>query len=164
MGVSTYFNWVGIVSIFLGIATICLPTRQEVFALMRKAELSELKQSADAVVRAKVLTVRSEWNEDRTFIWTFVEVKVSRWIKNQGVEGKVVTIKTPGGTVGDITQVGSNDVAFNEKEDVILFLKKSALSYFKVVGMYQGKFTISDEKVVGKGVSVDSFIEEIIRN
>lgn len=153
-----------IAKVLLSMLFIGFTAGQEVSALMLKIPLSELKEKSDSIVRGDVISTKSEWNEEGNFIWTYVGVKVSKWIKDKGRGEEVITVKIPGGTVGDITQGSSDQVTFKKGEEVLLFLRKEAYlnkEHFQVVGMEQGKYTIEGGKIKEKGISADKFIKEI---
>ncbi|NIN68102.1 MAG: hypothetical protein GTO63_26025, partial [Anaerolineae bacterium] len=73
-----------------------------------------------------------------------------------------IEIKIPGGLVGDIRQVSSDQVTFQEGEDVVLFLGQETYRerpYYNVVRLVQGKFTVEDGTVQGR--AVEAFLREV---
>lgn len=125
---------------------------------------ADLAKEAQVIARGKVRAMKSEWNDEKTYIWTFVTLAVSDTVKGADMRGKEIQIKIPGGVVGDIGQRQSNQVTFQEGEDVVVFLGREtyrAKEYFTVVHQVHGKFTVEAGKIRGK--PVETFVQEIKR-
>ena len=135
---------------------------QSVKAQLVSVSSAQLTEEAQAVYKGKVKAMKSEWNDEKSFIWTFVTLGVSETIKGDDMKGKDVEIKVPGGVVGEIGQKSSDQVTFAEGEEAVVFLGKEKYKdkeYFNVVRMVQGKFTVKDGKIQDK--SVESFLQGI---
>lgn len=131
-------------------------------AQLVEVSTAQLATEAQAIVRGDVKAIRSEWNAERNYIWSFVTVTVSQSIKGEDVSGQDIEIKIPGGLVGDIRQVSSDQVTFQEGEDVVLFLGQETYRerpYYNVVRLVQGKFTVEDGTVQGR--AVEAFLREV---
>ncbi len=115
--------------------------------------LADLIGKASTILQGKVSKAEAHWNKDQTMIYTSVSVSVGSYLKGGTAAGDV-TIEVPGGTVGEITLWVSDTPAFEEGQEVILFLREEA---FQIVGWFQGKFTVVDDMVVEKRVPVDQF-------
>ena len=123
---------------------------------------SQLAAESQFVVRGTVKAKQSEWNEDKTFIWTFVTFSVSDTIKGTDVSGKDVEIKIPGGVVGEVGQRSSDQVTFQVGEEAVVFLGKETYKekeLFNVTRLVQGKLAVEDGMIKGK--SVGAFVQEI---
>lgn len=72
-----------------------------------------------------------------------------------------VTIRVPGGQVGDIVQSSSVGPQFEVGEEVLVFLEFGEEDTARVVGGFQGKLTLSEHKVAGSDVSLDSFLSQV---
>ena len=126
-------------------------------AEVKEMSLEELISKASIILRGTVSKVESHWNESQTMIYTSVTVSVESYFKG-GTVAKVVTIEVPGGTVGETTLWVSDTPSFEEGQEVILFLREE---YFPIVGWFQGKYTVVDDRVVEKGIPVDQFTGQI---
>jgi hypothetical protein len=93
---------------------------------------------------AKVISIKSEWNKDRTTIYTYTSLKVNEYIKGKGPE-KIV-IRQIGGKVGEIEVFVPGNARFDLGEEVFLFLEKGS-KYYYVMGMAQGKFSVKKDKL-----------------
>jgi hypothetical protein len=116
---------------------LCLPASA---TTMLRADLSELAQSADAIVHGTVRRMESRWSGDGRRIITDVEIEVSETLKGQ--TGKTVLVTQPGGQVGEIGQVVSGLASFTPGEEVVLFLERRGSQSFRVAGMAQGKYKV----------------------
>ncbi|NIN68101.1 MAG: hypothetical protein GTO63_26020, partial [Anaerolineae bacterium] len=54
-------------------------------AQLVEVSTAQLATEAQAVVRGEVQAIRSEWNAERNYIWSFVTVTVSQSIKGEDV-------------------------------------------------------------------------------
>jgi hypothetical protein len=104
-----------------------------------KTDVDGLTRSSDLVVRGKVKKKESRWSGDHKRIYTDVEIEVDESIKGQG--GKTVTVRQPGGEVGDIAQRVSGLASFDSGEEVVVFLEKRG-GVYRVSGLAQGKYRV----------------------
>lgn len=89
-----------------------------------------LAAESPLVVHGTVVATRSEWNETRDFIWTFVTLAVTDSVKGAALAGRSIEIRIPNGIVDGIWQRSSNEVRFTPGEEVVVFLAP---------GVYRGK-------------------------
>jgi len=147
---------------FLTILLVTALSLHSVSALMKSLSMAELGSMAPVVCRGEVKAVHSEWNDEGTFIWTYVTLNVLETVKGEVLKGEEIILKVPDGQVGDIVQRSSEQISFQEGEEAVLFLKDPLSekgSHFKVVGRWQGKFRVKDKKVKGKDLA--SFIDQV---
>ena len=136
-------------------------------ALVIKKSVEELTHEADSVLIGKVKDIESQWNKEKTLIYTYVTVSVTEYVKSilEIGEPKEITVKVPGGEVGDIALKVSDTPEFREGEEVFLFLRIEKLPIFRVAGLFQGKYTIREGKVINKilewEIPLESFIGQI---
>lgn len=139
----------------------------QVSALVMKKSIEELTYEADFVLIGKVKDMESRWNKEKTLIHTYVTVSVTKYVKSilEIGEPKEITVKVPGGEVGDIALKVSDTPEFKKGEEVFLFLRIEELPIFRVTGLFQGKYTIEDGKVKNKvlewEIPLDSFVGQI---
>lgn len=138
-----------------------------VMAQLVEVTNAQLVGEAPTIVRGEVTAQRSEWNDEQTFIWTFVTMTVTETLKGSDVTGQEIEVKIPNGTVGEITQMSSNQVAFQEGEDALVFLGTETYkgeSYYNVVRLSQGKFSFEGGEVSGAltaAVTAEEFMAAI---
>ncbi len=83
-----------------------------------------LIRTADYIVEGTVTGVESRWNEEKTGIFTYSGFTVNSYIKGTPLPANNFQIVTPGGTVGDITQVVEDQPIFHEGRRSRLYLEK----------------------------------------
>ncbi len=124
----------------------------------KSLSLRELSDKSSLIIVGTIIKLESSWNSERTKIFTFIEIEVEEYIKGSG--DKKITIRIPGGTAEGITEVHSGMPTFSEGEKVVLFLDPGR-PYSDIVGAYQGKYTIIDDRLLEKGISASEFIQQI---
>ncbi len=144
----------------LTVILLCLPL-SAAHAIMTKATMPQLTAGATAIARGHVVDVVSQWNDEHTTIYTYTTIVVTGWLKGTGP--KTITIRTPGGEVGD-TGLWVEDVpVFFKDQEVVTFVKPiEEEPFMQVHGMYQGKFTVKNGKVVEAGLPVTDFVNMVV--
>ena len=148
--------------LFLFINGFCFTS----FAQQEAINLKELTTNSDAIITGKVTQQTSSWNEDKSRIYTLATVQVDEYIKGSG-GGNTVTIKYLGGEVGDVGEIYSHMPRFEDKEEVMLFLKRDNSSPdYKVYDGENGKISIindpkTGEKITTSNVRVNSLKSQI---
>ncbi len=130
---------------------------QGVATTMLLLSLEELTAKADVIVQCKVDSIRSEWNNDRTMIYTFVDLRPLQFMKNQvNISGTIITLKLMGGAVGEIETVLVGSPKFQKEEEAILFIRQGHgrhfEGYMEIVGLAQGKFDVIQNTVISKKI------------
>jgi hypothetical protein len=135
------------------------------------SELKKLTDSSDLIVVGKVVKQSSQWNEDKTRIFTRVSVNTEEYLKGKSGQ-KQLTITKPGGEVGDVGELYSHVPEFDDDEEVLLFLKKDKENELVVNKGTQGKYTIrrnnaSGIRMIGESrtlenykIKIKSFVQE----
>jgi hypothetical protein len=100
-----------------------------------KQSVGQLIQSSQGIVHAKVTDVRSEWNADHTYVFTYVTLEVKRALA--GPKRAYETVRVPGGTVGDFHAVMEGAPEFRVGEEVA-FLGAWDDGITMVEGYFQG--------------------------
>lgn len=101
-----------------------------------------LARRADLVVRGKAERSVARASRDGKLIHTVTTLRVASTIKGKA-EGQVVEVRTPGGTIGDITQVVHGAPSFSAGEEVVLFLhREGAAARYTVECLALGKFEV----------------------
>lgn len=106
-------------------------------SLVPAMDLTELTENAGRVVLGEVVSVRSDWDPQRRWIYTTVEVQVAEVWKGQMPPGGRLKVVQPGGSVGDIEMrvFGLSD--FRPGERAVLFLSAGDPAW--TVGLGQGR-------------------------
>jgi hypothetical protein len=80
--------------------------------------------TADYIIEGTVLRVESKWNEDRSSILTYTDLSIGNYVKGPLFAQDRLQIVTPGGTVGDITQVVEDQPIFHEGKMVRIYFQE----------------------------------------
>lgn len=137
-------------------------------AIMVQLSLEELVGESDSVIIGTVVSSQSQWNNDRSAIYTTVIVAIENHLKGNPLPD-LVTVIVPGGEIDGVMQIVSDTPIFDPGEEVMLFLEElpqqiypRSIFYPKahsVFGNFQGKKEIINNKV--DGIPVEE-VEEII--
>jgi hypothetical protein len=120
----------------------------EIRAQVIKLSAKDLTDESTAVLYGKCSGVKSEWNADRSIIFTYVTVVPEEYIK--GNLGTEVVLTIPGGQVGDIIYEVSDMPVFAEGEETVAFIWTNPDGKNLVTGGAQGKMKIEKDIVTGK--------------
>jgi hypothetical protein len=116
-----------------------------------KIPLASLVGTADYIVVGKVANIVDNYM-DQGKVYTLVTLNVEQQIK--GTTADEITIKIPGGSIGEIGVNATDYPVFHAAEKAVVFLKKDG-DVFKVSGGYQGKLTIDKNNMVGVSTLTD---------
>ena len=121
----------------------CLPALIQATTVERLS-LDDLAARSQTIVQGTVLGSRTYWSPDGKLILTNTTIQVTESLKGQA--GRTVEVTTVGGQIGDrILHVGGMP-AFVPGESTIVFAARSN-GYLTVIGLGQGKFTVSNGEV-----------------
>ncbi len=108
-------------------------------ATLRATSIEETARASDSVLRGRVAALASRWQGGR--IVTEVEIEVvAAW---KGAPGERVRVLVPGGAVGEIGQWVEGAPAFEEREEVVVFLRRRGPSW-RLSGLALGKYRVED--------------------
>lgn len=68
--------------------------------------------------------VESEWNEEKTSIFTHTDLSVEKYVKGDPFAENKLQITTPGGTVGEISQWSEDRPIFHEGKKARIYFQK----------------------------------------
>lgn len=126
------------------------------FAQQSSVNLKDLSNGADVILTGKVTQQISSWNENKTRIYTYATIDVSEYLKGSNSGGQVV-VRYLGGEVGDIGEQYSHMPRFENKEEVLVFLKKIENgSDYKVYYGEDGKISVLQDPKTGEKVSTSN--------
>ncbi len=108
------------------------------------ATVEGLSRASDAVVRGRVEKVYARRSPDGRLVATYAEISAtSAW---RGSPPARLTVVTPGGVVGDFSQRVDGMAAFQQGEEVVVFLARAGGGTWHVTGAAQGKFRVQEGK------------------
>lgn len=117
--------------------------------MLRKLSEKQLAKQAQTILIGTCTSIKSEWNEERTKIFTYITVLPKNYLKGDGNSAEI-TIRQLGGIVGDVGMHVDKTSVFEEGDEVLVFLKMGPKGYQRVVGLMQGKFTIQHDEETGR--------------
>jgi hypothetical protein len=129
------------------LASVCLVLTFLVSAhatTVRRLSFDNLIAKAEAIVTGQVIDSRTYRAPDGKLILTSYTVQVSEQLK--GKTPPTVTVTMVGGRIGNTILRVSGMPQFRNGESAVLFLERSG-AYTTVVGLNQGKFSISNGEV-----------------
>jgi hypothetical protein len=126
------------------------------------ARIKELSQKSDMIITGKVSGKKSNWNKDKTRIYTKTTVEVEEYLKGESNQ-KSVEITTLGGEVGDVGEIYTHTAQFDEQEEVLVFLKKNErFEGYEVFKGEEGKIKVhKNAKTKDKNTSEDLGIRDL---
>ena len=107
----------------------------------------QMGSESSLVVRGKVTSTRSFWNEANTKIFTETIVQVDEAYKGQ--PGASVSVLQLGGVVGTLRMHVHGALTWSPGEEVLLFLEPLDNGQHRVAGFSQGKFKVERDPVTG---------------
>lgn len=129
------------------IAALALVGAQAAFATtVQKLSLQELTKKSDSIVMARVDDAVASWDAGHKEIYTYITLNVLQGVKgNKGAT--TITLRQLGGTVDNIASIVPGMPSFRKGEEVVVFLtQKDAAGYPWVMGLEQGKYSVSTGK------------------
>lgn len=112
-------------------------------AVAPRITAEELVTQSEWIVRGHVTRSWAAWDSEHKYIWTHYEVAVAEMIR--GAVAPTVTVSEPGGSLDGVNMGTSGTLPFAAGEDAVLFLYRTPIGYWRVVGGPQGKFSVSRE-------------------
>jgi len=132
---------------------------QEMYEIPLQTSIRE----ADVVIEGKVLSSRSSWNENHTFIYTTHQIEVYKILKGD-VSTDVIELVTKGGQVGDDLIVVTHTLSPQPNEKGVFFLKNLPDSkQFRAYADRQGFLRYQGDEAIApfKSLQVVNLFQEI---
>ncbi len=120
--------------------------------VVRPMSFTELVADSAAIVYARVADVRGQWTADRQGIDSLLTLDAIEYFK--GGLGDAVTVRVPGGQVGNRVHVLPGAPTFRPGDVVVLFLKANGPAIPIVTGTTQGVFRVRRDPRTGDAVVV----------
>ena len=89
------------------------------------ADRSYITETSDYIIEGAVEKVESRWNEERTSIFTYIDLSIEKYVKGTPFTEDKLQIVTPGGTVGEISQWVEDQPIFHEGRKVRIYFKET---------------------------------------
>jgi hypothetical protein len=93
-------------------------------------------EKADYIIEGTVEKVESRWNQERTGIFTYTDLRIEKYIKGAPFAENKLQIVTPGGTVGEISQWVEDQPIFHEGKRVRIFFEEVNGEFFIVCSQF----------------------------
>lgn len=90
------------------------------------ADKSYITKTADYIIEGIVEKVESKWNEERTSIFTYTDLKIVKYVKGAPFTEDKLQIVTPGGIVGGIGLAVEDQPIFHEGKKVRIYLQETS--------------------------------------
>ncbi len=110
------------------------------------ADVESLTSAADAVVHAEVVRISSAWAPGGGRIFTTVVLRTIETWKGEPAAETVVLVA--GGSVGELSQTVQGEAAFEQGEEVVVFLRRRTAGVFSVERLALGKFAVVGRRAV----------------
>ena len=128
-------------------------------------EVRTLSRGADVILTGKVTNQESEWIQNKSRIITKTTIQVDEYLKGNSHLNTIV-INHPGGEVDGVGELYSHMPRFDDKEEVLLFLKKDKnSSEYKVFSGEDGKVSLirnkKGEQVTASDISLNTIKMQI---
>jgi len=137
---------------FAAIALLGIPPAKA--TTVQKFSLSDLAKKSESIVHARVVDQTSSWDQGHKEIYTYITLNVLDPVKGgprsddaKGAKHETtITIRQLGGTVDKLISYVPGMPSFQKGEEVVLFLsKKDSAGYPWVMGLQQGKYTVTTD-------------------
>lgn len=110
-----------------------------------KVDIPTLKKMSESVVHAKVVDVRSAWNDEGSAIFTFVTLDVKGRL--HGAAADQMVVRVPGGTVGDFTSEMEGAPRFHKNDEVVAFIARWDDGVPMVAGYAEGLSKVKHDQL-----------------
>lgn len=112
--------------------------------IVKQLSVSDMARRADVIVQGTVVRQSASWNPEHTRIYTVTEIQVAESLKGGAAAGTVISVRQLGGVADGIVQSIPGNARFALAEEVVVFLDRDeTLPLHYVIGMAQGKFSVS---------------------
>jgi hypothetical protein len=125
---------------------------------MQLYTVEELAGRSSDVFYGQVISTETNWNADRTRIYTSVQVRIDETFKGSVRRSEIVTVTQFGGEMGGVRWDYLGRPVFSQGETVVLFTTRMKNNNLIVVGLKQGKMNVVGGEVK-RDLSGITFVE-----
>lgn len=93
------------------------------------------------IFHGRVVRHWSAWDPARQFIWTHYLLTLEETLK--GGHASNITVSEPGGSAGGTVMQVAGVPEYEDGEEVIVFLRRTPIGYWRCSGWAQGKYTVT---------------------
>lgn len=147
-------------------AGLAAPTADLAASTVLKMTEHEMAGRAGFIVHGTVTDMRSAWNDDRTQIFTLIDVAVIEQVKGPPLNG-TLQLRVLGGLVDDVGMAIIGGPSFEVGRETVLFVDANPHALFPIVGLGQGKLDVrvdagsGRQMVEGRGIDVAHYLAGI---
>jgi uncharacterized membrane protein len=149
--------------LIVSLLLLCTGLLTNTFSQQSNAKLKHLAKEADIIVTGKISKQKSNWNTNKTRIYTQATLNVNEYLKGNN-KGNSVTVTYPGGEVGGIGELYTHMPRFKNEEEVLVFLKKENNgNSYKVFDGENGEIKILKDAKTGKEITSSNIRIEYLK-
>lgn len=136
--------------VFVIINLLFILPAASIFSQQISTDLKTLTKNSEVILTGKVSKQESKWNDNKSRIYTDVTIEVDEYLKGQNGE-RSITVRHPGGEVGEVGELYTHMPTFKEEEEMVLFAKKDKNDgKYRVYAGENGKIEIIKNKTSGE--------------
>lgn len=113
---------------------------------LARMSVAQMIRAATLIVRARCISSSARWEHGE--IWTLTAFAVTDTWKGSAVDE--ITVRTLGGSLGNVASRVSGVPEFRSGEEVVLFLEPSAAGGLTIVSWQQGTFRVRRDARTGR--------------
>ena len=121
----------------------------------------ELVNGATDIVVARVLSMQSGWQAHTRQVFTDVTIAVDEVLVGD-IATRRLTVRLPGGRLGGLDVIAEGSPRFARNERVVLFLRPGADGGFRVVHLFQGKFSVIVSELTGEELALRIADDDVV--
>jgi hypothetical protein len=125
-------------------AIAALPARA---TIMQYLEVEDLTRLSSDIFHGQIISAETQWNAERTRIYTHVRVRVDEPLKGSTRRSETVTVIQLGGEKDGIKMDYAGRPEFTPGESVVLFTIRGSNQNFTVIALKQGKMRVEGAEV-----------------
>jgi hypothetical protein len=114
--------------------------------------LTDFVVNMNAAVTGTVTHVDVRWNDDHTFIHTYVTLAIDQIVAGEALPAELL-LKESGGRVGRTLSVVEGVPVYRAGEQVFVFVERVD-DIYRTLGFYQGKYTLEVDPVTQREMYV----------
>ncbi len=107
--------------------------------------LEQMVERSERIVHGRCLRSWSAWDSSHQFIWTHYEIQVAEPLK--GAPAATIFVSEPGGQADGLEMAIAGVPRYQPGEEVVAFLYRTPIGYWRAYGLGQGKYLVRDGRV-----------------
>lgn len=139
--------------LMLLVLAIALPVADSAATTVVSVSDVDLVNRATDIVVARVLTINSGWQPAARQVFTDVTIAIDEVLVGD-LPNRRLTVRLPGGRLGALDVLVEGTPTFERGERVVLFLRLGTDGRFRVVHLFQGKFSVVISELTGEELAL----------